>query len=208
MQFSFSMKWESRTRIICQRHLTSSLSLWSWCKNQTSQRSYKLQDWTGNTALSESLLMDPKVVLLTWFSVRGPSDGLLFWDIAVKREGTCKINRARPLSSAKFNTLMRGRLRSIGIGAGDMLMYSGLWLKRVSVQLHRSLGLSDDYVMQRVEMVRPKLTRTIVRPMMTLHQKTCPDLQAKMSTYNMLKVFKRGRSCCWQTMDLWILWRK
>ena len=100
--------------------------------------------------------MDPKVALLTWLSVRGPSDGFLFCDITTNSEGTCKIDYTIPLSSAKFNILMRGRLRTIGIGGGDILMYSGHSLKRGSVQLYRSLGLRDEYVMQRVQMVGPK----------------------------------------------------
>ncbi len=100
--------------------------------------------------------MDLKSASLTWLSVRDPSDQLLFCDIAVNNEGACKINHAITLSSAKFNTLMRGRLRFIRIGAGDIPMHSGHSLKRGSVQLYRSLGLRDENVMQRVQMVGPK----------------------------------------------------
>jgi len=122
-------------------------------KNQTSQRSYRLEDWPGNTELYGSIFMDPTIALLSWLSVRGPYEGDLFCDTVKNNHGVCKIDTARPLSSERFNRLMRNRLLGIGIAPGDVLMYSGHSLKRGSVQLFRSLGLRDEYVMQRVQMV-------------------------------------------------------
>ena len=44
-------------------------------KNQAGKRNCKLIDWPGDTPLRSSLLMDPKVALLSWLTVRGPNDG-------------------------------------------------------------------------------------------------------------------------------------
>ena len=97
--------------------------------------------------------MDPHVALLTGLSIRGADAGYLFCDARQNKQGICKIDPNRPLSSARFATMMRSRLSSIGIGPSDVLMYSGHSLKRGAIQLYRSLGLKDEYIMQRVQMV-------------------------------------------------------
>ena len=125
-------------------------------KNQTSQREYKIENWPGNSSLRASLFMDPVTALLSWLMIRGTCDGFLFCDVTTNSHGVCKIDPSRALSAARFNSLMRSRLLSIGISPGDVLMYSGHSLKRGSVQLYRSLGLRDEYVMQRVQMVGPR----------------------------------------------------
>lgn len=130
-----------------------SLKTDSGVKNQTSQRSYKIEEWPGNSSLVGSIFMDPKIALLSWLTVRGPQDGFLFCDVVHNKAGFCKINTSEPLTSARFNILMRKRLVDIGVAPKDALMYSGHSLKRGSVQLYRSLGLRDEYVMQRVQMV-------------------------------------------------------
>ena len=122
-------------------------------KNQTSQRSYTIEDWPGDTQLKGSILMDPKVALLSWLTVRGARDGYIFCDVRLSKTGICKINPAKPLSSNRFSKLMRLRLTSIGIGERDVRMYSGHSIKRGAVQLYRSLGLKDEYIMKKVQMV-------------------------------------------------------
>ena len=122
-------------------------------KNQTSQRSYTIEDWPGDTQLKDSIFMDPKVALLSWLTVRGASNGYIFCDVRISKKGICKIDPSKPLSSDRFRKLMRGRLTSIGIGEGDIKMYSGHSIKRGAVQLYRSLGLKDEYIMKKVQMV-------------------------------------------------------
>jgi len=122
-------------------------------KNQTSQRSYLLEDWPGDTKLRGSIFMDPKVALLSWLTIRGGSDGFVFCDVRMSTQGICKLDPSKPLSSDRFSKLMRSRLTSIGIGKGDVSMYSGHSIKRGAVQLYRSLGLKDEYIMKKVQMV-------------------------------------------------------
>lgn len=97
--------------------------------------------------------MDPQIAPLTWLTIRGTSDGFLFCDLSQDSDGFSKLNPSKPLISARFTTTMRKRLLSIEIGPGDVLMYSGHSIKRGSVQLLRTLGLRDEYVMQKVQMV-------------------------------------------------------
>lgn len=129
-------------------------------KNQTGQRSYKLEEWPGNTPLRGSLFMDPKVALLSWLTVRGTADGYVFCDVSTGNQGFCKINTSKALSAARFTAMMRKRLLTIGISSGDVAMYSAHSLKRGSVQLYRSLGLRDEYIMQKVQMVGPRAYAT------------------------------------------------
>ena len=124
-------------------------------KNQTGQRSYKLDEWPGATPLRGSLFMDPKVALLSWLTVRGSADGYVFCDVNMGNHEFCKINASKALSAARFTAMMRKRLLTIGIARGDAAMYSAHSLKRGSVQLYRFLGLRDEYVMQKVQMVGP-----------------------------------------------------
>ncbi len=49
--------------------------------------------------------------------------------------------------------MMLTRLLTIGIGPRDVLIYSGHSTKRGSVQLFRSLGIRDEFVMQRDQMI-------------------------------------------------------
>ena len=129
-------------------------------KNQTGQRSYKLDEWPGDTPLRGSLFMDPKVALLSWLTVRGSAEGFVFCDVYTGNHGFCKINTSKALSAARFTSMMRKRLLTIGIGPGDAGMYSAHSLKRGSVQLYRSLGLRDEYIMQKVQMVGPRAYAT------------------------------------------------
>ena len=122
-------------------------------KNQTSQRTYKIEEWPGNSSLQGSVFMDPVVALLSWLTVRGAADGFLFCDVKKTSSGVCKIDPTKSLSSDRFNSIMRSRLLLLGVGPGDTLMYSGHSLKRGAVQLYRSLGLKDEYIMKKVQMV-------------------------------------------------------
>lgn len=98
-----------------------------------------------------SLFMDLFVALLTWMTVRGPTDGYIFCEVVKTRE-ICKINPDRPLNSSRFTTLLRDRVAHLGIGSQDCIMYTGHSLKVGAIQLYRALGLRDKYIMQKVQM--------------------------------------------------------
>ena len=122
-------------------------------KNQTSQRSYIIEDWPGDIQLKGSILMDPKVAVLSRLTIRGARDGHIFCDARLSKTGICKINPVKPLSSNRFSKLMRLLLTSISIGKGDVRRYSGHSIKRGAVQLYRSLELKNEYIVKKVQMV-------------------------------------------------------
>ena len=94
--------------------------------------------------------MDPYVAFLTWLTFRGDASGPLFCDIAQNWD-VITINPRKPMSADRFSSLMRDRIMELGIG-GDALLYTGHPLKRGSAQSHRSFGLRDEYVKQRIQM--------------------------------------------------------
>ena len=61
-------------------------------KNHTSQRSYILEYWPGDTKLSGSIFMDPKVALLSWLTVLGGSYGFVFCDSKVSGQEICELD--------------------------------------------------------------------------------------------------------------------
>lgn len=56
------------------------------------------------------------------------------------------------MSSSRFTKLLRDRLPHLGIGREDCVIYTGHSLKRSAVQLYRSIGLRDEYIMKKVQM--------------------------------------------------------
>lgn len=97
--------------------------------------------------------MDPKVALLSWLTVRGAYQGFVFCDVRLSKNGVCKIDPSKPLSSDMFRILFRERLSSMGIGAGNLQMYTGNSIKRGSVQFYKSLSLKDECIMKKVQMI-------------------------------------------------------
>ena len=55
-------------------------------------------------------------------------------------------------TNGEFVRFLRERLRSCGVGASDVVLYSGHSLKRGCVQLYRSLGIRDEQVMEIIQM--------------------------------------------------------
>lgn len=104
--------------------------------------------------------MDPFVALLFWLTVRGLSSGFLFCDRSSTKKGVCKVTPTVPLSPAKFTSMMRARLQDLGISSGDVQRYSGHSLKRGAFQLYRSLGLRDEFIMQKIQMVGNRANAT------------------------------------------------
>lgn len=120
-------------------------------KNSTVERLYQIEEWPADTKLRYSVFMDPFVAILSWLTTRGATDGYVFCDMTDNR-GVCKVDTSRSLSSTKFTAILRNRLRQIGVGKSDSEMYTGHSIKRGSVQLYRSLGLRDEFVMQKIQM--------------------------------------------------------
>jgi len=102
-------------------------------KNCTAQRYYIIKEWPGNTALRNSLLMDPFLAILSWW----------FCNVSPTRGGGL-ITPGKLLTPQKFKAFFRERQRSCGVASGDTPMYSGHSLKRVAVQLYHSLGVRDE----------------------------------------------------------------
>ncbi|PXF39657.1 hypothetical protein BWQ96_09131 [Gracilariopsis chorda] len=132
----------------------ATLTMKTAIKNSTVERVYEIAEWDGNTPLYFYIYMDPFLALHSWVIARGNDDGFIFPEITTTRAGTT-LNFERPLSCHKFVTFMRSRLVTIGIGSADANAYTGHSLKRGSVQLHRSLGYMDEFIMRKMGMVGP-----------------------------------------------------
>lgn len=71
-------------------------------KNQTSQRSYTIEDRPVDKRISGSIFMDSKFAFLSWLTIRGPSEGFVFCDVRLSKTGICKMDPSKPLSSDRF----------------------------------------------------------------------------------------------------------
>lgn len=120
-------------------------------KNSTIKRNYRLREWDGNTLLHVLVYMDPFIALTTWLTSRGTFSGPLFCDYLLT-SGCYMLNPRKSLPVKKFTELLRIRLGDIGIGRDEILMYTGQSIKRGSVQLHRSLGLRAEMIMEIIQM--------------------------------------------------------
>jgi len=120
-------------------------------KNSTVRRDYQLMEWPGNSDLRHSIMMDPKLALLTWLRTRGDQPGFIFCDVREVRHGHV-IDGSKPFTAETFSKFLQLRLKSMGIGSGDALMYTGHSIKRGCVQLYRSLRLTDEYIMELIQM--------------------------------------------------------
>ena len=117
-------------------------------KNERSQRTYTVEEWPGVHGINDSILLEQFSALLSWMTVRGPQERFLFCDVRNNR-GINVIDCSSPMTAARFTKVLRTRLESIGVGSCDVAMYSGHSLKRGCVQLLRSLGLREEYVVQK-----------------------------------------------------------
>ena len=95
--------------------------------------------------------MDPFTAMFSWLVIRGSNPGPLFCEVKKTASGF-KLDTTKQLSSINFVAFFRDRLAKIGIGQGDLNMYSGHSIKRGAVQLYLSIGLRDENIMQRVQM--------------------------------------------------------
>jgi hypothetical protein len=117
-------------------------------KNSSEFKIYQFIDWP-NARLQSSHAMDPNLALNTWLQHRGLGPGFVFCDVF----HTGRVNCIRPWDHKSFFQYMRGRLRNIGLGSDIAARFSGHSIKRGSVQLYRKIGMTDVWIMQRINMV-------------------------------------------------------
>ena len=121
-------------------------------KNSTISRDYRLLEWPAHCPhLRSSILMDPKIALLTWLEIRGTEPGPLFCNLKETRSGFI-LDCSKHWSVEKFNSHLQNRLLSVGFGPSDVLRYTGHSIKRGCVQFYRSLNVRDEYIMQIIQM--------------------------------------------------------
>jgi hypothetical protein len=116
-------------------------------KNSDKFKTYRFTAWP-NVVLEASHAMDPNLALISWLKHRGLGPGFVF----------CDVHQGRVLHSKKwdhktFTEYMRDRLRKIGQGSDVAARFSGHSIKRGSVQLYRKIGMSDLWIMQRINMI-------------------------------------------------------
>lgn len=94
--------------------------------------------------------MDPFIAILSWLCLRGSDSWYLFCNLKSTKSGSL-LEHGTTFSVSRFTTLLRCRLCDIGIGQADVSAYSGHSLKRGAVQLYRSLGYKDEFIMELVK---------------------------------------------------------
>ena len=130
------------------------ISLLVSIKNSTVQRDYVFREWPS-PALRSSIFADPFVAFLSFLKVRGDVPGFLFCDMSTSRNAGIILNPRKPWSNKCYTAFMRERLSEIGVGAGNLPMYSGHSLKRGCVQLYRSMHVRDEQIMDIIQMSGP-----------------------------------------------------
>jgi hypothetical protein len=116
-------------------------------KNSDDFKTYQFTAWP-NADLEASLGMDPNLALFSWLSHRGMGPGYVFCEVHANR-----VRHTQKWDHKSFTTYMRERLRKIGQGSDVVTRFSGHSIKRGAVQLYRKLGMSDVWIMQRINMV-------------------------------------------------------
>jgi hypothetical protein len=116
-------------------------------KNSDTFKSYHFTAWP-NARLQASPAMDPNQALFQWLCHRGMGQGYLFCDVHADR-----VRYSQKWDHKSFTAYMRDRLRKIGQGSDVSMRFSGHSIKRGSVQLYRKIGMSDLWIMQRINMV-------------------------------------------------------
>jgi hypothetical protein len=115
-------------------------------KNSIRMKHYKLLDWPHPVA-KMSAALDASVALGLWMAHRGSDDGFLFCNFVGER-----LDYGRPWDAKKFIQYMRERLILAGEGEGNARYFTGHSIKRGSVQLYRTMGVTDNWIMRRINM--------------------------------------------------------
>jgi hypothetical protein len=115
-------------------------------KNSIRMKHYELIDWPHALA-SQSGALDAGMALGLWLAHRGSDDGFLFCNFVGGR-----LDFGRSWDPKTFIDYMRQRLILAGEGSGNVRYFTGHSIKRGSVQLYRTLGVSDTWIMRRIHM--------------------------------------------------------
>jgi len=121
-------------------------------KNNTTERTYTIEQWPESSGMHKSLLMDPFIALMTWLLVRGSNVGPLFCDYKMTKGGLV-LQTSFPIIPSKFIALMRDRLQRCGVGKEDVKAYCTHSIKRRAVQSYRNIGRTDFQVMDHIGIV-------------------------------------------------------
>lgn len=100
-------------------------------KNSVNPREYKVLKWPGNTKLRSSLICCPFTALLSWMFIRGTRPGFPFSSVTEKN--MIRTDQARRIKD--FTNFFRKRLRTCGVEAGDVQIFSGHSLKKGCIPL-------------------------------------------------------------------------
>lgn len=101
-------------------------------QNSTVLRNNEVCDWDGNTSLRYSISMDPAIETFTWSTFQSEITGPLFCGYTFTWVGV-RLTHSTSLSDKGFTSFLRDRFSPIGIGQGDVKMYSGHSIWRGSV---------------------------------------------------------------------------
>ena len=113
------------------------------CKNSTYTREYIREPWGAR--LAGCLKLDSCFSLLSWILFRGDTPGYLFPSI---RGG--RMNFEKPIESASFVSWLQQTLLKQGEGQTSVKGFRLHSLKRGGVQIWKSLGRDDRWIMRRV----------------------------------------------------------
>lgn len=89
-----------------------------------------------NKILRNSFLMDPFISLYTYLTLRAGSFGPPFYDFS-ETNADVVLDRSKALSSNTFIQFICSQVWCIGIGVGDVKMYTGRSIKTGSDQMYR-----------------------------------------------------------------------
>jgi hypothetical protein len=92
--------------------------------------------------------MDPILALISWLKHLGLGPGFVFCDVHQSRVG-----HSKKWDHKTFTEYMRDRLRKIGQGSDVAARFSVHSINRGAVQLYRKIGMSDMWIMQRINMI-------------------------------------------------------
>jgi hypothetical protein len=115
-------------------------------KNSIRMKHDKLLDWPHPVA-KMSAALDASVALGLWMAHSGSDDGYLFCNFVGER-----LDYDRPWDAKTFIQYMRESLILAGEGEGNARYFTGHSIKRGSVQLYRTMGVTNNWIMRRIYM--------------------------------------------------------
>jgi hypothetical protein len=116
-------------------------------KNSIDHKEYILDSWFC-PLLDESHAMDPVMALCHWLTIRGTGAGHIFCSISASG----RLDYTKPWDPKSFIEFMRERLHLLGEGSANLAHFSTHSIKRGAVQLYRKIGMTDQWIMRRINM--------------------------------------------------------